>query len=651
MTAKQLRKINRNVTNAYFGFLFTTFFKRPFGYIIALLYIFYLTVIVMIVPSVSHTGPLIIWSSAAFNMQMFNIFFIAAVAAAIAVILFKVGVQDGTELSLSAKPITKRKRVAIKTATYILIMLMINALTIAVLALVKPIFGDYDILWNRTGITNEQYAGLLLSVFMGNVVNMLLFGGIAVFISLVGGQVITMIGSIGIAFILCLLNFIYPLAAGSPKTVLYTTYNTTINSISANTVAQIKGKDSGNGKVKTWAAIQTTTQESGEEINHMDTLEYWTKAEKEAGIKITNYFDWGKQLSLLYSSFGLDDTKKEQVAKGSIGLNNSYKYNIDATTHVTNDDNVATENYPLCIYSIYSKQGVNYPVVRILGGNTGLDIKNWTLLYQATNSSFDSITVLSKDPELILSSPVFRNQVIKSYWTLNDMDYIKEQYSITWDEGFNAANDLFNSYVKAIGSTTLWDKEVYSKKADVATSAIDIISKDKSGVFFSGNWDDLAIPQKSYAISNIVLYWTLIAQQWQMDEIEQWKNKSSTPAIKNDHFPYSSLTVKNWYDDQIFSQEGKVKNIGRYNIQHLIEQIFYSGVYCDTYQLTPIVDPVDVYVNPINSKFEYCETFNNLYQFSVKSFFNTYAIIAVWSSIAIALFAVSIVIYRRTDFK
>jgi len=607
----------------------------------------------MIVPAVSHAKPLFIWNSPAFNMQIFNIFFIAAIAASIAVILFKIGVTDGTELTLSAKPITKRKRVAIKTTTYILIMLMINALTIAVLALIKPIFGEYDLLYNITGITNEQYTGLLLSVFVGNVVNMLLFGGIAVFISLVGGQVITMIGSIGIAFILCLLNFIYPIVAGVPKTVLYDTYNTSINSISANTLAQVRGEDTTSTDVKTWAAIQTTTEATGEEINHMDTYEYWTKAEKKAGVKITNYFDFGKQLSLLYTSFGLDEVKKENVEKGAIGLNNSYKYNIDPTTHVTNADNITAKNYPINIYSMLSKQGVNYPVVDMLGGNTGLDLKNWTLLSAATKSDFSSISVLSKDPDIILSNTIFRDIVGTSYWTLENINFFREQSGATWQEGYDAAKTLFfDKYVEALKALgeNLWNKKLYSAHESVPTSAANIISNDESGIFFEkGKWADLSFAQRSYAITSIMLYWMVIAQEWQMGLIQEWKEKSLIPEIKNDKFPYSSLTVMAWYDSQVKDQTGKIIDSVKYNTQLLIEQIFDKGIYCGEYQTTS--DPVPVYVTPIVSEFEYCETYNNLYQFKVHSFYNVYAIMAIWTSISIALFAASIVIYRRTDFK
>ncbi|MCQ2957172.1 MAG: hypothetical protein MJ233_05125 [Mycoplasmoidaceae bacterium] len=45
---------------AYLGYLFQSFLKRPFGYIIAILYVVYLAIILLIVPAAMKFQPLFI---------------------------------------------------------------------------------------------------------------------------------------------------------------------------------------------------------------------------------------------------------------------------------------------------------------------------------------------------------------------------------------------------------------------------------------------------------------------------------------------------------------------------------------------------------------------------------------------------------------
>jgi len=651
MTNKQKLQLKFRVGTSYLGFLFETFFKRPMGYVISLVYMLFLALILIIVPKLTRSGPLSIWNLGGFNMPIFNLFFIAAMAASIAVVIFKIGVEDGTELTLSAKPLTKNMRVGIKTLTYLLIMLLISGIILAMVSLVMPIFGEYDLLENIRGITAQEYKSLLLSIFIGNIVNTLFFGGIAVLLSLVGTQVITMIGTVGIAFILCLLNVLYPLIAGTPVTVLLDTYGTSINSISANTLAQMDGSDDSDALnlYKPFAAIQCVTQEDGTETQHFDTYEYWTKANREAGTIVTNYFDFAKQLSSLFSGFGLDERRLEEASKVSIGTNPSFKYSIDKNTGLNAKDNISNKNYPVAIYSLYSKQGVSYPVVRLLGGNTGLSIDNWYAFSKVNKADFNSLTCVSLSPKAILSEPYFRDEVGKSYYCLTELHLGLDKDGIAAKQA--AAEVLFNKYMDLLPDDEPWDSNNYSRGYEVVTSAASIISEDTSGQFFTGNWSDLKVYEKTSAMSLVLIHWMIAAQKWQNNLINIYKNKSTDPIIKNDKFPYSSKTVKSWIVDEVDLTSAKTPNIKLYNQEQLIEKMFSRGIYVDQYQFSTHSDPTPFYVYPVNSELEFCETYKNMYQYRVSSYFNVYVLTAIWTSISIALFAVSIVVYKKTDFK
>ncbi|MCQ2957171.1 MAG: hypothetical protein MJ233_05120 [Mycoplasmoidaceae bacterium] len=206
-------------------------------------------------------------------MPIFNLFFIAASAASIAVAVFRVSRDDGTELSLASKPLTKNTTVLMKTLAYLLIMLIVCVTTLIITALVYPVFGEYNELTNVTGIELSKYRGLILSVLVGNIVNMLLFGGIAVFIAMVGGQVIIMIGTIGLVFILLLMNFLFPQISKSATEVLSDRYDTEILGYSCNTINQYEHAELDQTPLN-FAAIQCMTDESGREKYHFDTNEY-----------------------------------------------------------------------------------------------------------------------------------------------------------------------------------------------------------------------------------------------------------------------------------------------------------------------------------------------------------------------------------------
>ncbi|MCQ3915398.1 MAG: hypothetical protein MJ195_01285 [Mycoplasmoidaceae bacterium] len=307
-------------------------------------------------------------------MPIFNLFFIAGSAASIAVAVFRTGRDDGSDLNISAKPLTKNSTVLLKTAVYLLIMLIICLITVAIVALVKPIFGEYNDLTNVTGIETKKYTGLVLSVLVGNLVNMLFFGGISVFISMVGGQVITIIGTVAIVFVMCLMNFLYPQVIKSSLDVLSDKYDADMLSYSCNTLSQLNDP---NAEPYNFATIQCfVDEETGKEENHYDTKEYWDRAERESGRKSANYIDFGKQLSSLYSSFGLDESRLKEASKLVIGTNNSYNYSIDASTHVGDPETIENEDYPISFYSVTSKLGQTYPLIRVVGGDMSLSTSN-----------------------------------------------------------------------------------------------------------------------------------------------------------------------------------------------------------------------------------------------------------------------------------
>lgn len=613
---------------AYLGFLFQTFLKRPFGYIIAVLYVVYLAVILLIVPSTQHLDPLFIWNVGGFNMPIFNLFFIAASAASIAVAVFRTGRDDGTDLNLSAKPLTKGMTVGLKTVVYLIIMLVVCILTILIVVLVLPVFGQYNEVTNITGVTISKYTGLILSVFIGNIVNMLFFGAVSVFISMVGGQVIVMIGSIGLVFLLSLLNFLFPQVLKMQTDILSDKYDTEIYSFSCNTLGQYNHPDKEMEPFK-FACIQCSTNDDFDEEIHFDTKQYWEKACRESGRQAANYIDIGLQLSSIYSSFGLSDSKLEEASKLVIGSNSSYNYQINGSTHVDTDENVEAMNYPIAYYSMTMSQGKSYPQVTMIGGDMNLDISNWYLITTLFKLPYNSMNYLSSESDSSFVTPTIAKTYTKVWNRMNEI--------VMPDAQKEAATDLYyiarNNYAEQ--STT--------PSFDFAKMTHDVIQGDTSGKFFKfGEFNNLTPDQRFSIVAKIQLYWAITAHLDQAEHISEYGKENGYSSVE---FPFSSKLVSDWYEHKVDINPSSVTDPYKFE-QEFNQHIFDKGILVDE-----IDDLTSAYSRLSTSQVNYAETFSNLYQYSVSSFFNIGVVISIWSFISCALFGAAIIVYKKTDFK
>lgn len=598
---------------AYAGFLFRTFIKRPFGYVIPLLFVLYLSVILIIVPKVMHFQPLFVWTVGGFNMPVFNLYFIAASAAALAVCIFRTGREDGTDLNLSAKPLTKGSAVAMKTLVFIVIMFAFSALALVVAAIVLPIFGQYNEATNPTGITLDKYRALILSILFGNFVNMLLFGGIAVLITMVGGQVITMIGSIGIVFLMCLMNFLYPNITTTPLDVMTNRYNTEILSYSCNTLAQYENTNNSIDPIA-FATVQCSTDISGDEKFHLDTKETWDACKDRAKTSFINYIDFARQLSSLYSSFGLDSTKLGEAAKLSIGMNNSFVYSIDEKTHITN--NIESKNYPIAIYTSKSSQGLDYPVITIIGGDTGVSSSNWYARSAIFSLDFNSTNYISTSPTSMLITDDVWELYHRPYSKISDVRLTAEQTA--------KIPELYDYAFNKFGSALY----LSNRFPVVMKQAIREFGEANPGLFWDKNtlYKDLKPEVQHSVIAKIHFALAVEGQTRQIDRISTYTGKS---------FPFNSKTLKEWFGS-LDKEDEK---------QKFTSLLFNSGIQIGN------SDDAFIYDRLVTSRMDYAETYNNLYQYSVKPAYDITTVATVWSCVSVLFFTSSIIVYKKTDFK
>ncbi len=634
-------EFNRNPKAAYMGFLFQTFLKRPFGYIIGILYVVYLAVILLIVPAVTKQHPLFIWNISSFNMPIFNLFFIAAETSAIAVAIFRTGRDDGTDLAMSAKPLTKNDTVWIKTGTYIIIMLIFCLISLIIAALILPIFGKYDFYYKPTGITMSEYRGIIVSTLVGNLVNMFLFGGISVFISLVGGQVITMIGTIAIAFLISLLNFIYPIAIRSPNDVIYDDYNASISSFKANTVEQYLSNEPLEGGLS-YCAIECFTDEEGNPIiprEELDTKKIWDTAVKTSGNQAINYIDIGKQLSNLYNAFGLEGLRLEDAKQLPIGASVEYDYNIDESSWVCSPERVQDNRFPLCVYDTLSNQGIVYPIVRIVGGGTSnLDLTNWYLLSKLLGVNFNTISMVSnKSSELNPPSEDISPVFMDKYSFIMDELYLTDDQKRVID-GSEGSDGWWKEYMEDPSTSDHNPNFILNKVVDTEEGQ-EYFYKDKE-------WEELTGLEKHKIIASIHLYFAYKAWNQQIENVQDVLRHYEEEHIPHP-FPFKSREIYDYYKYLDENAAAEVLHIAQ---DKKIIGVFKNG-FTDGVKTEHSPTENGYYSKLVTSSMPYAETYQNLYQYDVAPFYSLYTIIGVWSGLSILFLTTSIIVYKKTDFK
>ena len=622
---------SRSVKSAYAGFLFRSFIKRPFGYVIALLFVVYLAVILIIVPKVMKVNPLFIWTFGGFNIPTFNLYFIAASAAALAVCIFRTGREDGTDLNISSKPITKKDIVGIKTLVFIAIMVCFCLLCEIVVALVLPIFGKYDAWTNPHGILIDKYVAVLLSVFIGNLINFLIFGSLAVLVSMIGGQVVTMVTTVGTVFVMCLLNFIYPVVTTSVLDVIDDKYNTEMLTYSANTLGQyLDDENQSTIDPYMFAAIQCITDQDGQELNHLDTKETWDAAYAGSSNGFVRYIDFSKQLASLYSTFGLDDSKLKEASKLSIGTNSSFRYDVIKDTHIATEDNLKNHNYPLCIYGLTTSQGMIYPKITFIGGDMTIDKQNWYAWSVINQYDFNSVTYES-DTAGSRSRPGGTTDEMREVLQNKTWHTLSELKSLTDIQKNFIDNELYDKCLE------LYVYYVEEKEPNPFSDAVHNIVVDYGkNILYNGKYDDLSWREKTTLMSKVHMRLAYDAFLRQTEDISNYTFTST--------FPFKSIEVVDWYLNHCYKEEQDF-----YWQERFIEAIFNEGITVGNYGSE--TEERYMFDRLVTAKMTYAETYANLYQYRVEPAYNLTLIFAVWTCVAIIFFSSSIIIYRKTDFK
>jgi ABC-type transport system involved in multi-copper enzyme maturation permease subunit len=147
--------------------------RRNIAIVGVLLYLVY-AVFLLIVPAVEHLSPFVLWSNITLSPLTFNMYVGAIFSAIVSIAIFREYRDDGTELIISSKQITRTRIIIIKFA--VLITFMIGY---CVLLTTLPLMT-----FSFSSVTNYQIMSLIASIFLANFIFTIMFATIATFISI-----------------------------------------------------------------------------------------------------------------------------------------------------------------------------------------------------------------------------------------------------------------------------------------------------------------------------------------------------------------------------------------------------------------------------------------------------------------------------------
>lgn len=322
---------NKQVKSSFkslFLFSFRLISKKAFVICSIIAYAIVVCLYTSIIPVMSDKAPITLFRSS-YSTSLLMLL-VAAVISVIAVEIFRTPIDDGTELLIVSKPISRKEIVFTKLLIFLIYVISIS--------IVGAIIAAFTFL-NRSS-SREDSTTLLLGVLLGTVVNGLLFGSITTILSIYFKKIISMVISVGISFALLIITFLGSFTIKSPVQILqdrgYTISPLTI-------LDNKKDEKTGETKLTQTNALFSTGLPTGETLSKA-----WSSAASATPYKTFSFFDFGYQLSSLYTlSYSSPDVRSVigEMTYNSIPVDLIFDedYKIDSNPLLTKI-NVTTED-------------------------------------------------------------------------------------------------------------------------------------------------------------------------------------------------------------------------------------------------------------------------------------------------------------------
>lgn len=625
-------------------FIASNFIKTPSNFIPIVLYIFYLVLILLIVPKILFTDPLYIWNNSNFNMKIFNLIFIALICGIAASNIFCVHKNDTVQLIVFSKPIPRGWIILNKILFYFLIIIVFTSLIVGICATSAIIFGWHDPIKNINGIKQSDYASLLVSLCVGNLICSTFFIAFGILIGMKHGTTFTMVSSLLIATIFNFFNFTFPIVSSKSADYIKNKYAASIDSFSINTLEQYQ-----DNSLATNDSINVCALWSNED--NLDPFVIQNEAAKNSNEQLFNYFDVGNQLSQLFQCFSSNEASNSAKKLSSFGSDfKSYQYTI-------NEHNVfQSKKTPLFFYNVVSNQGLQIPTLLLLG----INLKNAKPILEAANASPNFVSLITKNASSLYTRE--RNVIDEitkkfDYCYLSIDDLKQDLFSKSDDDAFTSFQTTINNITDYLLEKTAgvlydlffkWDKFLWQSlstnepEEQQWKNVIDSEeTKNLRHLLFENDIDSIEqVKDKDrlLALGQCQLGFFVNLMQRQRTILENYF-AAYDPTIT---YPYSSQQICDFFDN--------IKSTDEINrINFLLSQLVASPISLTQQNDDNPLAQNKYYLCMPYYRLSYCESINQMHEYKVDNFFPTSNLVAIWSAINILFVTISLCIYWRMD--
>lgn len=268
---------------AFFKFTFATLLKKTSIYIAIIAYFLLILIFTVITPLLSNSNPITIISNPI--MALFLVFSMAVIGCFISIEIFRTSIDDGTELLVVSKPLSRTEIIFVKCLVFIICILTISLLG-AILSTTSFIS------------TNSYYMdniNIVFGVFVGSLVCGLIFGSLSTILSIYLRKIVSMLLTIAIAFLLMVYSLLSTFVVNNPVKILGDEQDS-ILPISVINYNNNDNQDTGN-----MSLVQGVIPQIGSGNSDKSAETIWNDAKNRSNYQIAGTFDIGAQLGSIFS--------------------------------------------------------------------------------------------------------------------------------------------------------------------------------------------------------------------------------------------------------------------------------------------------------------------------------------------------------------
>ena len=440
-------KIHTHNFRTYLFFLFKQVFKKKVFYFVNFVYLLVFVIFIYLIPLIKNSYIASIWTNQTFVPQQILLYLHLAISPLLVTYIFKTSQEDGSELIISSKPISRFKIIFAKFLCFFIIALILSILSATILC-----FGFL--------VPESNYhlvISLIISVFFLNLIALMVFGGLLILLSLKLGKVGLIAISVVSAIFFNIINITVVVATRTMDDVA--NKDVTLDLTSSNVISI-------NNNVKQTKYFSPSSKQFNDTIPFFDLefqKETFNKALHKSNMQFFNTFNPQKYYQKLSCLGILDEIAFRTNGLEEIGRYHWYSFYYNGPIHslvendlvdnndnyFTNDDNTKWMDFYQQNYSDFVPFITYYQLVGVdaLKGMAEINSADQTSPENIANFISSYMNLITNNIYIDTLSYQQNNSIFSNYGAIADNQYLYA-YGNKWSKDHSYFPGLFFKAIK-----------------------------------------------------------------------------------------------------------------------------------------------------------------------------------------------------------